>query len=237
MDLSKQKKEYLLGMCKTKNIKGYSKLKKEELIEALVNAGIQNVPEVAVTKVKSPKTPSKASSSVSTPEAAESADESSPEIKKVSKLRIEKLSKKLEKSIVCDTYKDRLTKYTEIDDESALIFVKDVSVSFMTSVTCDDYKKYVDTYGVVNALVGLLKESPTTDLTGTSDDIYEALAEFVYKSDTLVYDGAVKKVKKYVETLLKPSKETKEVKADKSKKTIEKPDHDDDQEESSEDDE
>lgn len=215
MDLSKQKKEYLLNLCKTNGVKGYSKLKKEELIIKLVEAGVENVTDVPVISVEKEKT------------------------KIITKPRIEKLNKKLEKYISCEDYKESLFALTEdVSDDTLLELIKEKTDAFIISdtVTSIDYKKYVDDYGVMKAVVELLVKTPKTALAKMSgEQIYSALALFLYEKDTDVFEIVLKKLKKFTLTLHKVEKPEKIVKANKSQK-LKVEEHSDDQEEPSDND-
>lgn len=182
MDLSKLSKTILHGMCKEHEIKGYSKLKKEDLIALLVKHGVENV--------------------------ADTKSESSPKKPREVKPRMEKISKKLEKSLSGDDYKDDLSKLTEEStDQDILALVKDKVDEFITSeeLTAADFKKYVDEYGVMDALVEYLVVEPKiTKL--TADEIYYKLAVFLYKKDTSITDSLIKKFRKYIAAMNKAEK-------------------------------
>lgn len=210
MDLSAEKKDTLRDMCKAKNLKGYSKLKKEDLIVLLLGAGVENKATVVgsssnkdiktVPKETSPKgTEPKTKETVKKPRASPT------------KIRVDKLNKKLEKYISGDTFKETLSTFKEpIEDAVILTFVKENTTNFITSsgLTDVDYKKYVDDHNAIDTLVSLMSSAPDTDLTALdSAAIYNKLALFIFEKDDAVYDNLVKKFKKFTVNLLKPPKE------------------------------
>lgn len=205
MDLSKQKKEYLLELCKTNKLTGYSKLKKDMLIDKLVAAGVENIAYIPTALELSEK--------------ASTAKVTKP---RELKPRLDKLNKKLEKYISGDDYKESLLKMGEnIEDQSILDLLKDKTDAFITSDTLSDvdYKKYTDEYGVMNALVEYLGKMPKTNLTVMSQEqIYKMLAIYRYQNDTNIYDNLLKKFKKLSVSLHKTDKVDKVVKVDKADK-------------------
>jgi hypothetical protein len=191
MDLSKLSKINLQSMCKEREIKGYSKLKKEDLITMLVKHGVENTPDIPDTKESSLKKPREV------------------------KPRMEKLSKKLEKSLSVDDYKTELDKLTEeSEDKDILVLIQDKVDEFITSeeLTAADFKKYVDEYGVMDALVEYLVIQPKVSKL-TADEIYNKLAVFLYKKDTSIADSLIKKFRKCIAAMIKAEKTANAAKA------------------------
>ena len=180
MDLTNMKKADLMKQCKEQGIKGYSKMKKDELISTLEESGITN------TYVEAPKKEKK--------ETVKKAN-SSP--------RLDKLSKKLERFSTLDLYKNELNKFDEnVADEELLDLVTESMKSFIISDSVDhaDYKKYVNTYGPIKALVDYNATPDSEDLaSSTEEQIYKTLATHIYyNSDPEITNTLYKKIRKLI---------------------------------------
>lgn len=191
MDLTNMKKADLMKQCKEQGIKGYSKMKKDELISTLEESGIAN------TYVEVPKKEKK--------ETVKNAN-SSP--------RLDKLSKKLERFSTLDLYKNELNKFDEsVADEDLLDLVTESMKSFIISDSIEhaDYKKYVNTYGPIKSLVEYNASPDSEDLvSSTEEQIYKTLATHIYYSDTEITSTLYKKIRKLIaannKAAKKPSK-------------------------------
>jgi hypothetical protein len=185
------KKADLMKQCKEQGIKGYSKMKKDELISTLEESGIAN------TYVEVPKKEKK--------ETVKNAN-SSP--------RLDKLSKKLERFSTLDLYKNELNKFDEsVADEDLLDLVTESMKSFIISDSIEhaDYKKYVNTYGPIKSLVEYNASPDSEDLvSSTEEQIYKTLATHIYYSDTEITSTLYKKIRKLIaannKAAKKPSK-------------------------------
>jgi len=192
------KKAELMKQCKEQGIKGYSTMKKEELISTLEESGIKN------TYVEVPK------------------KEKKEAIKKTTKPRLDKLSKKLEKFVTMETYKNELSKFNEdVADEDLLDIVTESMKNFIISDSVDDvdYRKYVTTYGPIKALVEYLASPDAENInTFTEQEMFEKLAVYIYFKDTEITGTLYKKIRKLIATNSKGKKPIK-----KTTKYIEEP--------------
>jgi hypothetical protein len=191
MDLTNMKKAELMKQCKEQGIKGYSKMKKEELIATLEESGITN------TYVEVPK------------------KEKKETVKKTAIPRLDKLSKKLEKFTTAETYKNKLTNFTEdVADEDLMDIITEGMKNFIISDTLDytDYKKYVTTYGPIKALVEYNASTDSEDLSSYSEEqIFKILATYIYNKDAEIALTLNKKIRKLIVANNKVKKPSKKV--------------------------
>jgi hypothetical protein len=189
MDLSKMKKSELSEICKSNGIKQYSKKKKEEMIDMILDkTNITNVSS-EVTKDSKVKIEKNSDSATVSPI-------------KETKPRFEKLSKKLERSIVVDSYKDSLVKFADdvADDEIQQLFQDKVDAFINSdSLEDEDYKKYVDAYGAIKALNEYLISNKPSTLNGLSvEKLYILLAKFIYNNDVAVANNIIVRFKRFI---------------------------------------
>lgn len=218
MDLSKQTNDQLNALCKQNGIKGYSKLKKDDKIAKLVEAGVSNTSEpVAKKAAKSKKSETK--------EVKE---------KKTAKPRVEKLDKKLAKAIDLEKYNDQLADYKEdITIAEILELLKSDIEVFVNEADEKECAELVDKYGALTALVyqRANKNSKLSLLNGEAE-VYKILLLHLIMTNEKVSEALVKSVKKFHAKLLKPAVEKKPKKADSKKVTkVKGPEDDDDEDE------
>lgn len=212
MDLTNMKKADLMKQCKEQGIKGYSKMKKDELISALEESGIKN------TYVEAPKKEKKETVKRAT-----------------TTTRLDKLSKKVEKFSTLDRYKNELNKFDEnATDEDLLDIVTESMKSFIISDSVDhvDYKKYVNTYGPIKALVDYNASPDAEDLKACSEEqIYKTLATYIYyNSDPEITSTLYKKIRKLIAANNKAAKKPSK-KVNKYVEEVDEESEDDDDEE------
>lgn len=211
-DLTKLTVSELKAMCKERKLSNYSKLKKAELTQALIDDGVEH--EVS-TK------PSKSSSS-------ETATKTSP-----AKPRVDKMSTRLEKIVQMEEYKDGLEKLDkDVSDDTLLEMFNTVFEEFFNDESLHteaDYKKYVTEYGHYEALNKFSSANDAVDvkalLEGPLKVFYEKLTLFIYKDDLEVKSKLITKARKYVDKIHKQiekeqnkQKKEKAVKASSKKK-------------------
>jgi hypothetical protein len=222
MDFSKQKKDFLLGLCKLHGLKGYSKLTKDDLIDKLLKAGITaDTVSVPASTDKVVVAPATVKPVVVKKKIIKSID---------TKPKSEKLFKKLEKSLTCDSIKKELKELgkleKDITDDSILELVKSKTANFIKSstLTPEDFKRYVDDYGVIKIIIEFVKTTPTFNFKEvTEEQLYNTLAVFLFEKDSNIYDSLVKKCKKFLPSLYKVDKPLKPLKPLKPKTIKEKP--------------
>lgn len=219
-DLSSMKKSDLGAMCKARNLKNYSKLKKDDMIAMLVEAGVKNVP---AEKSKSGTKKGSAATSNAKP-------------------RFVNLATKLEKFVDLEKYRATIANYTEeTSDEEILELLKDDITEFISSddVEAEDYAKYIDKYGGVKAAYEYAVANPKSKIEKlTLEEYYKKLAVFVYGTDSDVTKNLIKKVRKLVVSINK-EKEKKEAATKKpaTKKSSKKSKDESDDEKKASDDE
>ncbi len=192
MDLTKKKKSDLTAMCKERKLKDYSKLKKEELIELLVKDGVKHVVEEKPKKEK---------------------EESEK------KPRFEGLEKKLASYIDLSKYKEEILKLdVNAPDKEFVNLFKDEYADFLESREEEDYKRYVDKYGGVKAIVEYLTLPKHEKISKLSvEELYKVLALYVFGKDTAVYSVLLKKARKVITDAEKAEKKEKEKKEKEAK--------------------
>jgi hypothetical protein len=196
MNIEKLRKSDLIKISLFYNVKGYSKLNKNQIVEKLL---ANNVPDtVTEQELKDMRVELN----------AREAKEAEETAKKPPKPRFKKLSKKLLESVELDNYKEMLRKFTEvsIEKDTTTLFKDDIE-KFIKSkdLTHEDYKKYVDSYGAIKAVVEYMASKEDASLKKMSEKkIYKTLAAFIYQNDKTVTDELVSKVKKVVAQLNKP---------------------------------
>lgn len=225
MNLENLRKPDLIKICLFHGVKGYSKLNKKQIIEKLLANNVNDT--VTDEELKD----------MSTELNAREIKEAEELAKKPPKPRFKKLSKKLLESINLDEYKETLRKFNDmsIEEETTELFKEDIE-KFIKSkdLTSEDYKKYVDSYGTVKAVVEYLASKSDASLNKmTEKKIYKTLATFIYQNDKTVKDELVNKVRKVVIQLNKPITPPK--RGNKTLKTPAKAKVDEDDEEEEED--
>lgn len=236
IDLPKINKQILLAACKSLGLSQYSKMNKDDLWALIIATkpvdSLEVLNELASTPAVEKK--AKAKSQVKTKKEIDA----TPKVASTAKPRVEKMNKKLERSIVPETYKEQLIKFTEATSDAELYsFLEKDILAFIKSdtITASDYKKYVDEKHLMTVFVEYIATKPDAKLVGLSeDDIYKKLAVFMYKKDVLVYEVAIKKVRKYIIALHKPLKEV-NTKKEAAPKKVKKSSADDVEEEEEED--
>lgn len=196
MNLENLRKPDLIKICLFHGIKGYSKLNKKQIVEKLLENNVND--RVTDEELKD----------MSTELNAREIREAEELAKNPAKPRFKKLSKKLLESINLDEYKETLRKFNDmsIEEETTELFKDDIE-KFIKSkdLTSEDYKKYVDSYGTVKAVVEYLASKSDATLNKmTEKKIYKTLATFIYQNDKTVKDELINKVRKVVIQLNKP---------------------------------
>lgn len=231
MDLNSKKVVELKEIAKTRGAKIPPKTIKSGIIDILVESGIKNIGTDSPKKSKSkPKT------NTNTNTDAEAETET-----KTKAPHLHKLNKKLEMAFVITTYKDKLAKFTEeTEDEEILELLADDIDNFIENkffkpddsdkcLKTEDYKKYVNEYGGIEALVEYTSKTKDSSIYKMNlDDLYRTLAVFLYKKDTVDRKKTettkllVNKIKKHILSKDK-EKKTPAKKASAKKAPVKKP--------------
>jgi hypothetical protein len=208
IDLSKLKKAEKIALCKERNLKKYSGLTNKELDLMLIKDGVEDISVEQLAK--NPKSPPKP--------------------------RVDKIDKKLEKSIAIGNYADALMKLdSDVSDEDLYLLVKDEVEAFITSgdLTIEDHIKYVNSYiskrGVGSLLEAYNKGKNTCIKGMKAKGIDYALSAFIYSNDDTVANLLIKKLRRQITILNKPKKESvkKESSKDSKNDSEEEPESDD----------
>ncbi len=212
MDFSKLSKDDLVKIAKVNNLSNYSKLKKDDFVDLIKKTKSLSIPDHVQEKLD------KASEKSASKKEKKPKDDSSPP-----KPKSEKLDKKLAKFVDLEPYKDKLAKYIDSEepsDEELLEIVSDKTATFTETITKEDHKKYVDTYGTLKLLLEYAAKNKTSFTKVTEEQLYEKLALFLYDKDENLYKALLEKIKKYIQKLKKADEKQK--KAGSSSKTTKK---------------
>lgn len=192
-DYQKMNKSDLVTLCKENSLKKYSKLSKEELFHLLVGANVKfvNGPD------SEPSSSKKVKAATASPK----------------KIREPTMKEKLNKYMALDEYKEELAKFNEdVTDEEIIKLISPNIAKFIEGddVTDDDRRKYVIKYETAKAVVEYTtsadKKQIKIDKISSTEELYKVLAEFIYKSDMVIYSGIVSKFKKHVVSLYRAKK-------------------------------
>jgi hypothetical protein len=217
-------KPELLEVCKKVGLKNCSKLKKQDIIDKLDEAGVKKTQAEPVKKVSAKGKKKVQDDSTSS-----------------AKPRVDSLSQKLAKYIDVNDFEEEIKKLTpESTEEDALVIVQKEVDEFINNddLTYEDYRKYIDKHSpgpieVQKSIADANKKLNIKDL--SIEEIYKKLAVFYYKTDMAVKSALLKKILKRSVTLNKPKKVA-EPKAKSSKKTTKSKKEPEEEEEEEEDD-
>jgi hypothetical protein len=213
------------ALCKENKIKGYSKLKKDDKVAKLKEAGI----DLTLSEPAKPKK----SGEKAKPAKAKDADEESKEPpKRASKPRVEKIDKKLVKAIDLNNYTEFLTDHKEdLTYFEVIELLKEDIEAFVKEADNDECADFVDKFGALIA-ISYQRSHKNSKLSSKEDaEIYKILLIdlFLHKEDVLkvLYKAVVKLHAK----LQKPPVEKKPKKAESNKKVkiVEAPNDDSDE--------
>jgi hypothetical protein len=185
MDYKKTTRKEMITLCKTNNLKNYSKLTKYDAYLNLKKVDVEfiNVPE-AGSKSSTTKTKN-----------VDDDDYVPPKPRNIG------LPKKLEIFIpLNDSYKENLSEFGEdVEDSDIIDLISDDITKFITSdsVTNEDRERYVTKAGGISVAADFLSEK-NKFTKFTSGEMYKVLSIYLYKKDTSIYANVVKKFKKYV---------------------------------------
>jgi hypothetical protein len=220
MTFENMTKDQLAELCKANGIKGYSKLKKNEVIKMLRDKNIQEVEVEAKPKEKKP-----------------SKKEATP-VDKKSKPRVEKLDKKLLKNLKPENYKDAIQDRKEDPDTKYVMnLVCDDLQKCIDECDVKDHQQFVDKYGSLTALLEYVKLHPKFDIREVSEkEVYKMLVLHLFLANEKIAEALVKTFAKYHAKLHKePVKKesAKKPKADKVTKVkeVKKPKEDETEDE------
>lgn len=199
MDITPLKKNQLVLILKSNNIKNYSKLTRGGMVDLINEKNISISTEEFASLEEG-----KESGSESSPKAKVKKDDGKDVAKKT---RFENLSKKLKDVISTTPYEEKLGSFKEdVDDTKLLAMAKDEIAKFieMDTLTEEDYRKYVDSYGLMKAFHEYFNDKAHKDMSyrkKSEEDLYAALAKFIFKNDKDVVIPLLKKFRKYITDL------------------------------------
>lgn len=185
LDFSKLNISELKKICKAEKIEGYSKLKKQELVDIVSGLSNLNINDYNIDVEKLKK-------------------KEKPQVK-----RTEKLSKKLAKYINLDNYNELLEEYKNEDNINDIDLIEMVSEDidkFINGLDLTDIKKYIDSYGCIKAVLEYIEEN-SIEHTTSEEDLYKELINFICRTDDNLYGDFIAKTKKHIASFKKkPSK-------------------------------
>lgn len=224
MDFSKQTNDQLNALCKQNGIKGYSKLKKDDKIALLVESNVKVASTSSVKKVT---------------KATKKTEEKEVKEKKATKPRVEKLDKKLAKSIDLDKYKDVLSEQKEewtVSDISNLL-KSDIEL-FVQAADNREIAELVDKFGALIAITYQRTHKNSKLSAKEDEEIYKILLLHLFLTNEKALDALVKAVRKFHAKLLKPvvEKKTKKVGAAKKVTKVDEPNEDEEEDDEVEED-
>lgn len=223
MSFKSMTRDQLSALCKQNGIKGYSKLKKDELITKLNEAGVKPADKAsddvkkATKKTKTEKTPEK----------------------KPEKPIKEKLDKKIVKSLNPENYKVLLEEFKEAPEQKEVLEMVHSDLSaLIDEADWMECRHIVDKYGAIKALLEYIEMHNKSKLLKTSEEeIYKMLLLHLYMNNDKLMESIVKSFVKYYEKLNKPEAPKKVSKAVKKPIRKEESEEDPDEPELEEEDE
>ncbi len=182
MSFSKMTKEQLNALCKANGIRGYSKLKKEQIIEKLNDAGVQPA------------------------EQTNNADTNTKKITKEKVARVEKLDKKILKAFDTDKYNEVLMEYKEEPSQEQIkkLIAEDLK-SFLDNADISDIIDYVNKFGALTPILYQRANKNSKLSTKTDEDIYRILVHFIFDVDDKATTPLIKHILKLYAKAKKPA--------------------------------
>ncbi len=223
----------LNALCKENGIKGYSKLKKDEKIAMLTEAGVELFNQESSAASKTKKSGEKSSEKkVSKATSKNETDKSKESVKKETKPRVEKLDKKIVKSIDLTKYTEILTDHKEeLTYSEAINYLKDDIEEFVNTVDEKECAEFVNKFGALVA-INYQRSHKNSKLSSKDDaEIYKILLLDLFLNREGVLLSLFKSFTKLHATLLKPPAEKKQKKTSKKVVRVNPPDEDEDEDE------
>lgn len=225
MDFSKLSKDDLVKIAKQNKVSNYSGLKKDEFVDLISKVEKLSIPDVVQEKLD------KAAEKSASKKGKKPKSDSPP------KPKSEKLDKKLAKFVNLEDYKDALLKYIDAEepsDEELLEIVSEKVSEFVSTITKEDYKKYVDTYGTIKLILEYASKNKIALSKITEEQLYEKLGLFLYDKDENINKALVEKIRKYIQKLKKADEKLKKAGSSSTSKTSKKTKKNEDEDEEEE---
>jgi hypothetical protein len=204
-------------LCKAHGLKNYSKLKKDERIKLLEEAGVENDKTASVVKSKKA---SKASASAGADESNDSKEskesKESTDSKKSKKSdtpsvpRKDSVNRKLAKSFNAEKYNAALLKFKEeISVRDILCMLEADIKEFVNSIDPTEAAEFVNKFGIMTVL-NFQRAHKNSKLSSKEDnEIYKTLLLYLFVTNEKALDLLVKQVRKEHSKLLNPPAEKK----------------------------
>ncbi len=216
------------ALCKENGLKGFSKLKKDEKVAKLIEAGVELPLAESTSPAKAKKSAEK--SAGKKPVQGTAKEESKVEVKKATKPRVEKLDKKLVKFVDLNKYAEVFTDHKEdLTYAEVVKLLKEDIEAFVKEVDDKECAIFVDKFGALSA-IKYQRSHKNSKLSSKDDaEIYKILLLDLFLNGEDVLSALFKAAVKLHAKLQKPPTEKKTKKPAKKVILVDAPEDDEEE--------